>query len=241
MTCRLYSKISSVILICNLVVVNFMAAQTASGTIKFQTDNGQTTSVQATATALFNSSISYSLNGDANSPISFSTWDLANAMAVDNYALKNKLQFFKNPSDDLNILLNTTDNLKAVVFDINGKAVCTPKILKQANGMTRIYHSLNSLANGVYFVKIMSDGIKGSLKFVKRTSVKKNTLSKYTHSQKTNSFLKTNGSPNYTISWHNVPGIADGNTDVEILSGSSNSFTIPVTTIYDQHKLEMWE
>lgn len=210
-------------------------SQTASGTFTFSNANGFVVPLDATATSLLNGAITYPITGNTNTAIAFSGYNLTGALGVDNEFLKQNLQVLGNPSSEFNAILKAEDYKSVIVnvFDVTGKLIATPQIEPLNNGSVEILSALSNAPNGMYFVQIQFDGKNGAIKFLKTDEV----LNKSIRSKGV-SASKTAANENYTISWDAFQGTDGGATvygmagsyDIELVSGSANAITIPVTT-----------
>lgn len=207
-----------------LFIISYsVIAQTGSGTFTFQTSNGHTANINATATSLLNGAITYSISGNLNTLIPFSDYNLSAVLGVTDESLMNNLQVFGNPANQLQALLKVKEpnSIFVKVFDVHGREVATPSLLNKGNGTVEITDSFTHLANGMYVVHVLFDGKQGSFKFLKNNTLP-NTAPK---PQPKDAGTKT---INFDISWNNVPGYLDGSEEIEIVEGSSNAFILNV-------------
>jgi hypothetical protein len=206
-----------------------------SGTIIFNTSTNF--DIEATATDLFDGGTNvYDISGTTNQSIAFGPWAVPAALGSDEVLFTNNVLLPKNPNGALNLFIKANDanQVDVKVYDLNGRLVSSPAVIKNDNGLLQYYDALPSVSDGLYLVKVNAIAFNDSFKFIKQGEASSPIVQnvKYSKSSKGSKTSKTLAPNNYKITWNNTAyGYYGGTKEVEVLQGSSNTISIDPTPV----------
>ncbi|WP_341216759.1 T9SS type A sorting domain-containing protein, partial [uncultured Wocania sp.] len=218
------------------ILCNYSLAQTyGSGAITFDAD--QDLPIAITATSLFDNGLhTYQINGYTNQPISFENWIIQGALSNEQISLKNRT-LMPNPNGSFNLYVNSNEDLRILIFDINGRLLGRAKNISNNKGQHHYYHSMIHTSDGIYFIRVIEGQNFEHLKFVKKSGKNIDINQQLTSKGKSFKNLKTqkntitNGLKNYQISWQDGYGIVGNSREIEIVEGNENNIFTGVYTL----------
>ena len=211
-----------------------MNAQSGSGTHTATTEDNQTTAINLQGTSTFDTgNYQFNLTGNLGTPIDFTEWPLM-TLGTQNFDLSENM-IMGPTSKELNAYFKfeNPQDVKAQLFDINGRNLGTIQTINNNNGFTQLFYDGSSLADGVYIAQVKAGNQQDAFKvpLVGRSSDgMPNPLPQHTSNklmQKNNSSMSRMDVTNYNVT---ITGehVNDYSEDIEVEVGTNNAFEFTV-------------